>query len=73
MTLYRCAWLIITLLLTRDRRAIQSHRCEAVQLRRQLADTNPAFLPDLATTLNNLGNRYSEVGRRQDDRGDYHT
>jgi hypothetical protein len=37
---------------------------EALTLRRQLAATNPAFLPDLAMALNNLGNRYSEAGRR---------
>ena len=35
---------------------------EAVQLYRDLAGNNPAFLPDLAGTLNNLGNRYSEAG-----------
>ena len=39
---------------------------EAVQLYRGLARDNPAFLPDLATALNNLGIRYGEVGRRQD-------
>ena len=39
---------------------------EAVQLYRDLARDNPAFLPDLASALNNLGIRYSEVGRRQD-------
>ena len=39
---------------------------EAVQLYRELAAANPAFLPDLASALNNLGIRYSEVGRRQD-------
>ena len=39
---------------------------EAVRLRRELAETNPAFLPDLADALTNLGVRYSEVGRRQD-------
>src|SRR5208282_224049 len=39
---------------------------EAVQLYRELAAANPAFLPDLASALTNLGNRYSEVGRRQD-------
>ena len=33
---------------------------------RQLAATNPAFLPDLARALNNLGNRYSELGRRHE-------
>ena len=39
---------------------------EAVRLYRELADANPAFLPDLAMALSNLGVRYSEVGRRQD-------
>ena len=39
---------------------------EAVRLYRELAAANPAFLPDLASALNNLGSRYSEVGRRQD-------
>ena len=39
---------------------------EAVRLYRELAAANPAFLPDLASALNNLGIRYSEVGRRQD-------
>ena len=39
---------------------------EAVTLYRELAAANPAFLPDLAVALNNLGIRYSEVGRRQD-------
>jgi tetratricopeptide (TPR) repeat protein len=29
-----------------------------------LAAANPAFLPDLAGALNNLGNHYGEVGRR---------
>jgi hypothetical protein len=33
---------------------------------RQLAATNPAFLNDLASALNNLGNRYSEIGRRHE-------
>ncbi|HEX7134064.1 MAG TPA: tetratricopeptide repeat protein, partial [Iamia sp.] len=36
---------------------------EAVRLRRQLAAENPAFVPDLATALNNRGIRYGEVGR----------
>ena len=27
--------------------------------------TNPAFLGDLAGALTNLGNRYSDLGRRQ--------
>ena len=31
---------------------------------RALAAENPAFLPDLAAALNNLGIRYGEVGRR---------
>ena len=33
---------------------------------RQIAQGDAAFLPDLASALNNLGIRYSEVGRRQD-------
>ena len=41
-----------------------------------LAAANPAYLPDLATALNNLGIRYSGVGRRADavapDRGSRH-
>ena len=37
---------------------------EAVQLYRDLAAANPAFLPDLAGALNNLGVRYSNLGRR---------
>ncbi len=39
---------------------------EAVTIYRGLAADNPAFLPDLASALNNLGNHYSEVGRRHD-------
>ena len=40
---------------------------EAVDIRRQLAQSNPeAFLPDLAMSLNNLGNRLSDLGRRDD-------
>jgi len=39
---------------------------EAVQLYRELAAGNPAFLPDLASALNNLGVFFSEVGRRQE-------
>ena len=39
---------------------------EAVQLYRDQAGDNPAYLPDLAMALNNLGVRYSELGRRQD-------
>jgi tetratricopeptide (TPR) repeat protein len=31
-----------------------------------LAETNPAFLPDLASALNNLGIRYSNIGQRQE-------
>jgi len=30
---------------------------------RELAAANPAFRPDLAGALSNLGNRYSELGR----------
>ncbi|MGN6870834.1 MAG: tetratricopeptide repeat protein, partial [Solirubrobacteraceae bacterium] len=36
------------------------------ELREGLAPENPAFLNDLAGSLNNLGNRYSDVGRRAD-------
>jgi tetratricopeptide (TPR) repeat protein len=32
---------------------------------RELSQSNPAFLPDLAMALNNLGNRYSELARRE--------
>ena len=39
---------------------------EAVRLYRELAAANPAFLPDLASALNNLGNHYSDMGRRED-------
>ena len=42
---------------------------EAVRLYRELAASNPAFLPDLASALGNLGASYSEVGRRQDALG----
>ena len=38
---------------------------EAVRLRRERAADNPAYLPDLATALTNLGVCYSEVGRRR--------
>src|SRR5450759_3509459 len=37
---------------------------EAVELYRQLADDNPAFQPNLAAALTNLGVGYGEVGRR---------
>ena len=37
---------------------------EAVGIYRELAQTNPAFRPDLARSLTNLGIRYSELGRR---------
>ncbi|MEV4207796.1 tetratricopeptide repeat protein [Nocardia salmonicida] len=37
---------------------------EAVALYRDLAADNPAYLPDLAGALNDLGIRLSEVGRR---------
>ncbi|SHJ64053.1 Tetratricopeptide repeat-containing protein, partial [Tessaracoccus bendigoensis DSM 12906] len=36
---------------------------ESVTIYQGLAEQNPAFLPDLAMSLNNLGNRYSQVGR----------
>ena len=39
---------------------------EAVRILRELAKTNPAFLNDLANALNSLGNRYSNLGRRQE-------
>jgi hypothetical protein len=40
---------------------------EAVDIRRRLAQTRPdAFLPDLATSLNNLGGDLSDLGRRED-------
>jgi hypothetical protein len=39
---------------------------EALKIYRELAKTNPAFLPDLAMALNNLGVFLSEVGRRQE-------
>ena len=35
---------------------------EAVGLYRPLAGDNPTYLPDLARALNNLGNRYAEIG-----------
>jgi hypothetical protein len=37
-----------------------------VRLRRTLTEDNPAFLPDLASALNNLGSRYREVGREDE-------
>ena len=41
---------------------------EAVGLYRELAAANPpAFLPDLAVSLNNLGNRLSEVGEEEEE------
>jgi len=33
---------------------------------RELSESNRAFLPDLARALNNLGVRYSELGRREE-------
>jgi len=40
---------------------------EAVEKHRELAKKNPdAFLPDLAMSLNNLGNALSELGRREE-------
>jgi tetratricopeptide (TPR) repeat protein len=37
-----------------------------VAIRERLAKENPAFLGDLASSLNNLGIRYNEVGRHAD-------
>jgi tetratricopeptide (TPR) repeat protein len=40
---------------------------DAAELYRQLAQANPAaYLPDLATSLNNLGAMLSELGRREE-------
>ncbi|RKM86463.1 hypothetical protein SFRA_033305, partial [Streptomyces xinghaiensis] len=40
---------------------------EAVRLRRELAEVNPAaYLPNLAGALNNLAIQLSEVGRREE-------
>ncbi|MGH8905029.1 MAG: caspase family protein, partial [Egibacteraceae bacterium] len=39
---------------------------EGIAPLRELARTHPAFLPDLAAALNNLGNCYREVGRPHD-------
>ncbi|MBK7387229.1 MAG: tetratricopeptide repeat protein [Methanothrix sp.] len=40
---------------------------QAVEILRKLAQSNPAaFLPDLATSLNNLGIFLSALGRRED-------
>jgi CHAT domain-containing protein len=39
---------------------------EAIKIFRELAKTNPAFLNDLAGSLNNLGIRYTALGRRQE-------
>ncbi len=40
---------------------------EAVDIRRKLAEANPqAFLPDLASSLNNLGIRLSDLDRREE-------
>jgi tetratricopeptide (TPR) repeat protein len=39
---------------------------EAAEIHRKLAEARPeAFLPDLAGSLNNLGNRYGELGQRE--------
>lgn len=44
-----------------------SIRAEAVTIRRTLAGANPAaYLPDLATSLNNLADRLVESGRTED-------
>ncbi|MBF0334157.1 MAG: tetratricopeptide repeat protein, partial [Alphaproteobacteria bacterium] len=40
---------------------------EAVYIRRRLAEARPdAFLPDLATALNSLGNSLSDLGQREE-------
>jgi tetratricopeptide (TPR) repeat protein len=39
---------------------------EAVKIYRELAKTNPAFLGNLALSLNNLGASYRDLGRRQE-------
>ena len=53
-------------LLQQPRSPTRSPTEEAVTIRRQLAATNPAFLNDLASSLNNLGVRYSDLGRHHD-------
>lgn len=48
-----------------DRDAALASITEAVDIRRRLAQANPAaFLPDLATSLNNLSNQQSNTGDR---------
>ncbi|MGQ0777760.1 MAG: hypothetical protein ACT4NY_25690 [Pseudonocardiales bacterium] len=50
---------------TGDRTGALNSITEAVTIRRQLAQTNPAaFLPDLAMSLNNLSNCQSQTGDR---------
>ena len=45
---------------------------EALQIRRELSQQNPAaYLPDMATTLNNLGNLERLQGRTDEARKDY--
>ncbi len=39
---------------------------EAVGIYRELSQSNPAFLPDLAMALNNQGAHYSNLGRREE-------
>ena len=60
----------------RTRRRARAHRGSRRPSTATLAADNPAFLPDLASALNNLGVRYSEVGRRAEavapDRGSRH-
>ena len=52
--------------LGRREEALQA-TAEAVEIRRRLAAQRPdAFLPDLATSLNNLGMRLSNLGRREE-------
>ena len=49
-----------------DKKAALKSALEAVEIRRQLADKHPdAYLPDLAASLNNLGNIQSDLGDKE--------
>ena len=50
----------------RDRAEALPPTQEAVDIHRELADTNPAFRPNLAMSLNNLGTCFSGLGRADD-------